>query len=119
MRHYFKSLLALTLGTGLCCFAATLSPRSGSGSSPAVVDCFQPIEGGWHLRLSSDPAYPRPAYGSAIGVTRPRKHETRQETPDCCFRRRQYPDMDCDQMEKLNSVLSARLCWPMAGLDPA
>ncbi len=36
--------------------------------STTAVDCYQPIDGGWAIRLSADPSAPRPAAGSRIGV---------------------------------------------------
>ena len=36
--------------------------------SAAAVDCYEPIDGGWAIRLAADQSAPRPAARSRIGV---------------------------------------------------
>ena len=94
MRHSFTSALIFTVTAGAFLFI--------SSSSSGGVDRFVPVEGGWQIRFSSDPAIARPQYGSAIGVTQPRSQETALET-----RRLLYPPADrsliwsAEELEKL------------------
>ena len=36
--------------------------------APLMADCYRPIDGGFEITLTADPAVPRPATGSQIGV---------------------------------------------------
>lgn len=53
----------------LCC---VLWPHRGfaEGFAPKthLADCYEPIQGGWRLRIANDPAAPRPTEGSRMGV---------------------------------------------------
>ena len=103
MRNNRKSITSFIVGIGIVIFLQ--QNLYGVLGAPLVsdVDHFRPIKGGWHLRLSSDTSIPRPEYGSAIGVTRPRSHETFLET-----RRLLYPPADRsliwtpDELKKLD-----------------
>lgn len=62
-----RFLKAALLSTGLAVFAATTVVRAERAAAPAP-NCYQPIEGGWEIRLSGDAAAAAPAPGSRIGA---------------------------------------------------
>ena len=46
---------------------AGLVAQGGPAPAP-VFNCYQPIAGGWEIKISGDPSAPRPPAGSRIGV---------------------------------------------------
>ncbi len=41
---------------------------AAAADAPPMADCYRPIDGGFEITLTADPAVPRPATGSQIGV---------------------------------------------------
>jgi hypothetical protein len=41
---------------------------AAAADTPPMADCYRPIDGGFEITLTADPAVPRPATGSQIGV---------------------------------------------------
>ena len=66
----------LILFTFLAFAAGTAVGADSSLPPKEVADCYVPVEGGWRIRITSDPASPRLKPGSAIGVVvdDPRQH---------------------------------------------
>ena len=52
----------------LLVIAASATFAQGGPTSAPVFNCYQPIPGGWEIRIPSDPNAPRPLPGSRIGV---------------------------------------------------
>ena len=67
-----SALNALAIVLSLASLAGADSPVP----SQETAGCYVPVEGGWQIRISSDPAAPRLKPGAAIGVVvdDPRTH---------------------------------------------